>query len=353
MQIILTCLITYYFLLPSLAIGQDVNEILQKMQGANALSRYQGMLTTVFINTPFTKVYRYKIVNCGNLLRKEELLTDGDNKEVNFDDGKYLWRFFPHKNLVIKERSRIIQEDNYRRIQDELELVKQNYAIQVTEEYNITNRKGYKISFKPKKADRPQQVYWIDDQTGIPFKIEKYGPNNTLVSVSSFSEINFHISTQASNPFLMVPPNTSLTEIQEKGNLTIEQAKDLMENQIILPQYIPTGFVLKDIVFRIHGPEKALQLFYTDGLSSLSVFETHGEGQESKLFSPANKIKIKEVEALINASGTLNILKIRSKPIGTTIVSEVFQPELIKMGESLAPTEINTPFGTIKKPAQK
>ena len=123
---------SFCLLFPSLLFGQDLNDILSKMQKADSSIQYQGTLTTVLINTPFIKVSRYKVSNYGNFCRREELLSNGINKEINFDDGKYLWRFFPHKNLVIKEKSRKMRLLQYQ-VKENLELLKQNYHIQIVE----------------------------------------------------------------------------------------------------------------------------------------------------------------------------------------------------------------------------
>jgi hypothetical protein len=85
----------------------NISQILMKMQQANSLIKYQGIMTTILINSPFSEVCRYKIENYGNILRKEELLTNGIDKEIDYDDGKNLWRFFPNKNSLIKETTKI------------------------------------------------------------------------------------------------------------------------------------------------------------------------------------------------------------------------------------------------------
>lgn len=347
MKKILMALLSIHVFLTPLSFGQDLNAILKKMQESATSNNYQGMLTTVFVNTPFTQVYRYKIVNYGNCLREEELLTDGANKEVNFDDGRYLWRFFPYKNLLIKEKSRMIREGNCE-IEGELDLLKKNYEIRVVGDYDTNDRKGYKVLFKPKVTDRPRQVQWIDSETGIPLKIEKYGPSDTLVSVSSFSEIHFRVPVRRSSPFLMVPPETSLTEVKEESNLTIDKAKNVMGKQIMQPEYMPAGFLLRDIILRVSGEEKDLQLFYTDGLSSLSVFQSPFREEDRRSLAQMTRIDFKGAEAYLNVSGTLNILKIKSKPISTTLVSEVFKNELIKVGKSLTLLETASLPGKIK-----
>lgn len=335
---LISCFLLIRFLSPHSSSAQDINQILLKMIEANSIASYEGTLTTVLINTPLTKVYRYRIVNYGSYHRREELLADGISKEINFDDGKYLWRFFPSRNLVIKERSRISNPIHFR-IKRNLDLVKQNYEIQVVGEYNIETRSGYKLLFKPKKPDRPQQIFWIDAESGIPFKIEKYGPDNKLVSLSSFSKIRFFVPKKKKRGFLMVPAHTKITEIKEEDNLSVDKAANLMGDQIFFPEYLPSGFTLKDIVLRLHGvndKEKVLQFFYTDGLSAISIFQKKRRPEDNGIINPsAVKIKLDGKGAFLTSSGTLNIVNINSHPLNVTVMGDVFKEELIKVAQSL------------------
>jgi len=344
MKLIATFILSLPLLFSPWVFAQDLDEILSKMQKADSSIQYQGTLTTVLINTPFTKISRYKVSNYGNFCRREELLSNGINKEINFDDGKYLWRFFPHKNLVIKEKSRKMRLLQYQ-VKENLELVKQNYHIQIVEEYTINKRPGHKILFRPKTADRPKQLFWIDKKTGVPFKIEKYGIDNKLVSVSSFSAIDFNKPFRQKKLCLKVPPQTCVTEINEKGNLTISEAKRLMGGQVLMPEYLPFGFKLKNIILRTKRKTKILQLFYTDGLSSLSIFQRQFIQYKRKKIPQFIKIKLGGDEAFFNTSGSLNRLKIRSQPISTTLMGEICKEEMIKIGRSLTLGKLHPPFG--------
>ena len=49
--------------------SEDINHILMKMQQSNSLMKYQGIMTTILINTPFSEVCRYKIENYGSVQR--------------------------------------------------------------------------------------------------------------------------------------------------------------------------------------------------------------------------------------------------------------------------------------------
>jgi len=340
-------LIAFHFLFPSFANTQDINEILTRMIEGSSSANYQGTITTIFINTPFPQVHQYKIVNYGGSHRREELLSDQGGGRVNFDDGKFLWRFFPSKNMVIKEKSRIGVSVEFP-IRDNLDLLKENYGIKLVGEYTIEGRQGHKILFEPEKHDRPKQIFWIDSQTGVPLKIEKYGPDSNLVSVTSFSEIKFTLPQDRESLSLKVPPQTSISEVKEQSNLSIEKASNLMGRRVILPKYLPSGFVMKNVAFRVSGDEKVLQVFFTDGLSALSVFEKGYKPEEDLVDTPFGKIHVKRREAFINTSGTLNIMNIRSEDISLTLVGEVFREEMAKVAESLGAEKTSTHSSAIQ-----
>ena len=330
---------------------EDINYILMKMQQANSLIKYQGIMTTILINNPFSEVCRYKIENYGNILRKEELLTNGLDKEIDYDDGKNLWRFFPNKNFLIKETTKINHPLN-NKSKELLELVKRNYEIKMLGTYEANNRICYKVVFKPKTNDRPQQIYWIDSQTGIPFKIEKYGPDNELVSLSSFSAIDFQVTANKEHLELMVPSQTEIAEVQEKFNLTLAAVKSQMGNEISFPLYIPPGFNLNNIILRSLGSEKTIQFFYTDGLSSFSVFQKPLHQINTTVNTPYGNMTVKEKTTVLRSSGTMNIISIRSNQMTTTVMGEIFKDAIVKVADSLTPKqqeqETSIPLHSIK-----
>lgn len=327
--------------------AQDIAQILSKVRDANTSVQYRGVLTTVFFNTPFTKVYQYQIAKDANGHRREELLSSGPNKEINFDDGTYLWRFFPNKRLVIKEKSRLANplpphtENN-------VALLKQNYDIKITEE-KVDGRTGYKVLFSPKLPNRPMQIYWIDAHTGLPLKIERYGEKNTLLSVSSFSAIDFQPKTREASDPLMVPPKTAIAEIEEKGNLTRCAAEDILQTKLPTPTYLPEGFTLRNIALRSHGPRKTIHFFYTDGLSALSVF--HRPYEAGDMSTPFTTQDPQNSDALLlTTTGTLNTIRLRSDQLTITLMGDIFRQELIKVAESIAPIAPSNPFRQPRNP---
>ncbi|HOC38450.1 MAG TPA: sigma-E factor regulatory protein RseB domain-containing protein [Thermodesulfobacteriota bacterium] len=346
-------LMVVFLIAPEAVISQDIDQLLSRMQSANSRTTYQGTLTTVIVNTPCPIIYQYKIINYGNHLRHEEALTQGIQKEISYDDGQYLWRFFPHKRLLLKERS-CKTDLGVPNAQETLQLVRDNYSINVAGIFSIKGRSGYRLRFRPRTDDRPQQVFWIDEATGIPFKIEKYGPDNHLVSVSSFSDLQFG-TFQPQQPFLKVPPQTFVAEVSEQSNLTLNKAHGLMGASILVPRYLPPGFVRKNICIRNQGTKKVLQFFYTDGLSSLSLFQTPTATTAPATSShlPTKKTDITSMpnSGFFRASGTLNTLTVTTEPMTSTVMGEIFKNQMTKVAQSLAPSPFSTPHQNPSAPS--
>ena len=111
-----------------------------------------------------------------------------------------------------------------------------------------------------------------------------------------------------------------------------------------MPEYLPFGFKLKNIILRTKRKTKILQLFYTDGLSSLSIFQRQFIQNRGGKFTQFIKIKLEGDEAFFNTSGSLNRLNIRSQPISTTLMGEMYKEEMIKIGKSLTLGKFHPPF---------
>ena len=131
--------------------------------------------------------------------------------------------------------------------------------------------------------------------------------------------------------------------VETEELLTLEKAKTQLGDEINIPSYIPPGFILNNIILRAQGPEKTLQLLYTDGLSSLSIFQKKTKEGRRVIKTPIGTVQLKEKTAFFSSSGTMQIINLRSAPISTTLMGEVFKDEIVKVAESLTPPDKTEP----------
>jgi negative regulator of sigma E activity len=108
-----------------------------------------------------------------------------------------------------------------------------------------------------------------------------------------------------------------------------------MGNELFFPTYIPSGFNLNNIILRSLGSEKTIQFFYTDGLSSFSIFQKPLHQINSTPNTPYENMMVKEKTTVLSSSGTMNIISIHSNQMTTTIMGEIFKDEILKVAGTL------------------
>ncbi|MDY6862571.1 MAG: outer membrane lipoprotein-sorting protein, partial [Thermodesulfobacteriota bacterium] len=230
-----------------IVLAVNIDDVLLKFGNYKLSVDYKGKLLTVFVDSAIPFVHKYEICNLPSASQREEKIIEGD-KEVSFDDGKFLWRYLPKRNLVIQENSRLKRQKGIDP-RSYLASVKKNYTIEIVDKKTILHRNAYLVLFKPKSQDRPKQLIWIDCSCGIPLRLEKYDSSGKLAIVSSFSQIT--IINKIDSPLnLKVPSNTNLTRINEKSNITLDQVQKIINRDIYVPEYLSSGFYLKNIVLR-------------------------------------------------------------------------------------------------------
>jgi len=309
--------------------ADNVDEILLKFGNYKFSVDYKGKLVTVFVNSAIPFVHKYEICNLPSATQREEKMAEG-NKEVSFDDGKFLWRYLPYRNLVIQESSQLKRQ---KRADLKLQLasIKKNYNIEIQDKKKILHRNAYLVLFKPKREDRPKQLIWIDSSNGIPLRSEKYDSKGKLAIISSFSEIK--IINKIDTPLnLKVPSNTNLTCVNEKSNITLDQVRKMITREIYVPEYLPFGFNMKNITLRKDSNESILQLFYSDGLVAFSIFQ--GKKKDKTLYKNPFDSSHNNRRVLYYTKGLLKVLDFNKGNTGISIVGEMFWDELKKVSES-------------------
>lgn len=123
------------------------------------------------------------------------------------------------------------------------------------------------------RADGSQAAaMWLDAATGLMLRRELYEPSGTVVSASSFVEISVQTPECCSHLVRWV---AHATPQAESGSLADSRAADveaLREEGWHCPSSLGDGMRLHQV--RRHGD--TVQLSYSDGLVSVSVFEQRG-----------------------------------------------------------------------------
>lgn len=115
----------------------------------------------------------------------------------------------------------------------------------------------------------PAATFWIDKRSGVLLRREVFDGEGRTVRASAF--VDLHIGTRGLPDHL--PPMLATSSAQ---TLNASQVSDLRANGWELPNELAAAMTIFDVrSFDVNGAT-GLHLSYSDGLSTVSVFEQHG-----------------------------------------------------------------------------
>ncbi|MDQ1687553.1 MAG: hypothetical protein QOK42_528 [Frankiaceae bacterium] len=114
--------------------------------------------------------------------------------------------------------------------------------------------------------------FWLDPATWLVTRREVYGNDGNVVRTSAFVDLRATSSVQ-----LMTASRSLVAEVGER-RLGLGEVAGLTAAGWIVPRVLPGQLVLYDV--RMHDDGSVVHLGYSDGLSTVSVFEQRGRLDE-------------------------------------------------------------------------
>lgn len=212
---------------------------------------------------------------------------------VVVDDGTRTWRLDPKcKSVMSADASRS---------ESQLSLLVRNYSIRRIGTETIAGRKAKALEVRSKSAVRKR--LWIDGRTAIVLKSEEYAPDGKLISSTTYKSIDYKAPVKDS---LFRRPR----DMQDTGKtMTREGLSKTVGFKVVEPKYIPKGFRLD--AYRLYDcpcqcGHKSAYIRYTNGMDSISVFETPSGTGCMKMPAckvPSGKCCIKDQTAVMTSGG--------------------------------------------------
>ncbi|TET12811.1 hypothetical protein E3J84_00950, partial [Candidatus Aerophobetes bacterium] len=184
---------------------------------------------------------------------------------IILDDGKMRIDYVPDM-----DKSHISFSLNSSRAKERkkqsLNLIFDNYIIsQLPDEY-IRERPVYVILLTPKYAGNPWLKIWIDKETYLSLKQEKYASEKKLITSSAFTEVYFGIRSFREELYSTIP--SRLWEGKKLPSRRIirslEQLREEITFPLSLPRYLPPGYGFRGAILFKEG--RRVDLIYNNGL---------------------------------------------------------------------------------------
>jgi outer membrane lipoprotein-sorting protein len=304
----------------------ELRRLSEAIKAAKAQVRFEADLTAYAFTAKETKVTRFRLKYAYPYKMRECIEAPGATRFVLLEDGTYLWSYFPAHKTVVKEPLRKVDSPFPLCPTEDLDLLMENYELVIRGPVPMGEIQCRIVEFIPRATDRPRREFWLEERWNVPVRVRLTSNDGRPAYILELSDIHWDPGLDEEAFGLKVPQDTRVYEVREQENLTEEETERLIERPLLLPPRIPQGYRRHNIVLRMEGPKRCLQVIYTDGLSSFSVFqEWAGSGKATQ---PVG------MQLLARQYGLMNAVTLSVRGSRAVIVGDIRQDRLIEMAES-------------------
>ncbi|MBP2030232.1 outer membrane lipoprotein-sorting protein [Methanohalophilus levihalophilus] len=235
-------------------------------------------------------------------------------------NGETMWIFDQGQNAVIVgEADPMAIYYGYR--VDSFELVEllideNDFTLEGTS--SIDGRETYVIHGSPKDDYPIEMKAWIDTETWMPLRFEMHGTESSFDTIIEYRDLELNTGIPDSEFEFEIPEGVEVIAFDEYVNAapqgpTIDEAQELIENDIQVPSYIPEGFEFYSAsadTFSSGSIQEITFLRYSNGSAFISIheqffeneigFEIEYEGAEVDINGATGKLKVDEEDGSVS-----------------------------------------------------
>lgn len=203
----------------------------------------------------------------------------------------------------------------------------------------IAGRETAIFALRPLYASNPTTVLWIDVETGIVLRLERYSPDGDLLEMRAYSSFEL---VEDLDPSLFVYSPSIRDKVVRIEHPELPEQVVLLQKQlgqtIRYPTNLPPGYrFTKGRVLSRFRPADTVQLQFADGLNSISVFQTfYPDNWSIRPGSPAQatKLLMEETEAFLIRTTDGYVLTWHKGNVTYSIVGNLAVQDLMRLAHS-------------------
>ncbi len=244
--------------------------------------------------------------------------------------GRAEVEFIPARNELIRRPAPAADEEGLTR--GALPRILENYDVRFDGAEKVAGRSTRIIDVRGRLPGRPHLRIWVDTETRLILRFERYGPGGALREASAFLSIEVNPPLSADLFALTPPPGVRVQTRPAGGRLTLEQIAQRVGFTPRLPAYLPPGYQRAGSrVTTIRGTLAAVFAF-SDGVSTLTLFESRGPQGSPRGGRP---VRIGAADGTMIPRGVATLLHWNAGGISFTLVGDLPQDELVRVGASV------------------
>ena len=265
-----------------------------------------------------------------------EYLAAGDQPErvVVINGGRQI-EFVPGRGRYVEGPAPQTDEDAL--IRQFLPQLAQNYEVRFAGEERVAGRPARIVDIQGRLPGRPRLRLWIDVETRLILRLERYGPGGALRETSAFLSVQL-TPVLSGDLFIVSPPAGAQVQTRAsqppQGALTIEEISRRVGFIPQLPAYLPPGYqFIRSNVAMIRDTPTAAFVF-SDGVATITLFESRGAQVGAAGGQP---VRIGASDGTVQARGLATVVHWNTNGISMTLVGDVASTELLRVGRSVPP----------------
>lgn len=267
----------------------------------------------------------------GDRRRQEVLAPAGMRGEVIVDNGKTRWHLSPRTNQVDIAPSEL----SYKREASSVRLLERNFRLKVLRKERVAGRLTHVVDVQPVHPGRPSQRFWMDEETGLPLRVERRSPQGALLSKSEFRKIQVPTKLPADAFEFALPARarvSSSVQMIATGS-TLTEIKPPTPFPVKMPTYLPSGFEVVTVHLFENRGIRSIHWRLSDGLDTLSLFQTDREHRAQRPHG-AHRVTIASAEGFVVDQGPYRMVCWDTPEGAFTLVGDLSERELMHIAAS-------------------
>jgi outer membrane lipoprotein-sorting protein len=255
------------------------------------------------------------------------------------EDGSQQWTFFPKSKMVIHSTQSLPL--TRKQASAKYDLLRRNYYLTLDPKTTVlANRKVFRLVLSPRGNRGNVCRLWIDPDTGMVLRKEQYHADGAIDTIMYFSEISMlknaaPLEFSASSLSIKNPKIVEMTTAQEIAIRRSDAAGYFGRNAAV-PESVD-GFQLQSLTVMHEHQGATLHLEYSDGLTSLSLFESQRSSKQATLIAHSRLVYLHRLGFGHSVQRySYNTLNWDTAHLNLTLVGDVRSQTLASLAESLS-----------------
>jgi peptidoglycan/xylan/chitin deacetylase (PgdA/CDA1 family)/negative regulator of sigma E activity len=266
--------------------------------------------------------------------RLEYLATGDQPARVVVISGGHQIEFVPGSGRYLEGPALRTDEDALTR--QILPQLAANYDVRFAGIERVAGRAARVVEIEGKRPGRPRLRLWIDIETRLILRLERYGPAGALREISAFLNVVINPRLSA-DLFLVTPPAGAQIQQRRPGasggpSLGLDEIARRVGFIPQLPGYLPPGYkIVRSNVVLIRGAPTATFVF-SDGVAALTLYESRGAQVGG---GGGQHVRVGAADGIVQVRGVATVIHWNTNGVSMTLVGDIAPNELVRVGSSV------------------